>query len=71
MPLFENGYASSHGNGGGSDSQRIRRVAYAEQPALERANQSWAMDFMQDGLADGDAADPEDPWSLHTGSACA
>jgi putative transposase len=33
--------------------KRIRHVTHAEQPALERANQSWAMDFMQDGLADG------------------
>lgn len=33
--------------------RRLRRVGHAEQPALERPNQSWAMDFMQDGLADG------------------
>ena len=33
--------------------KRIRQVAHTERPALERANQSWAMDFMQDGLADG------------------
>jgi putative transposase len=33
--------------------KRIRAVAHSERPALERANQSWAMDFMQDGLADG------------------
>jgi putative transposase len=31
--------------------KRIRHIAHPEQPALERANQSWAMDFMQDGLA--------------------
>ena len=33
--------------------RRLRRMAHVEQPALERPNQSWAMDFMQDGLADG------------------
>jgi putative transposase len=33
--------------------KRIRQITHAERPALERANQSWAMDFMQDGLADG------------------
>ncbi|MDB5386564.1 MAG: transposase [Planctomycetaceae bacterium] len=31
----------------------IRQVAHPEQPALQRANQSWVMDFMQGGLADG------------------
>jgi putative transposase len=33
--------------------RQLRRVGRTEQPALERPNQSWAMDFMQDGLADG------------------
>lgn len=33
--------------------KRIRRREHADTPALERANQSWAMDFMQDALADG------------------
>jgi putative transposase len=33
--------------------KRIRQVAHPEQPTLKQANQSWAMDFMQDGLADG------------------
>ena len=33
--------------------RRLRRTARDEQPALDRPNQSWAMDFMQDSLADG------------------
>lgn len=33
--------------------RRLRRSAHKEQRPLERPNQSWAMDFMQDGLADG------------------
>jgi putative transposase len=33
--------------------RRLRRIPHGEQPAPERPNQSWAMDFMQDGLADG------------------
>jgi putative transposase len=33
--------------------RRLRRTPHGEQPAPERPNQSWAMNFMQDGLADG------------------
>jgi len=32
---------------------RLRRSAQTEQRPVKRPNQSWAMDFMQDGLADG------------------
>ena len=33
--------------------KRIRHIEHTDTPTLERANQSWAMDFMQDALADG------------------
>jgi hypothetical protein len=47
--------------------KRIRQVAYREQPALERANQSGAMDFMQDGFSRrANAPYPDDYRSLHT-----
>jgi len=35
------------------ERQAQQRLPHVEQPLLDRANQSWAVDFMQDGLADG------------------